>query len=256
VSINLNRIFFLVAAFLIHTQAECRVFNFQTERFASYLRAGMGPSTLQKAPFEDSSGTGVTFSDAIEYNYNGEFGFVYTTPSINFVFAFEVLKSQPRTTMTGSDSGGTKLYDFSSDLSGYIPQLGIELNLKTWTTTRFYLAAAAGTADMVLQNNYKLTTDGTAAFAGVSDFREEGKAKANLQKIYIGYESLMSDTTTIALEAGYRTLALPEFSHNLAVTTFNGAVAKGDTMINADGSTRSLNMNGIFGSLVFRFYVN
>lgn len=251
---NLKGLIFLSVC-LLSSLAEARVFDFKNERFCSYLRYSYSPSKIAQTAFADSSGTGVTFDQTVKLNHGGEFGFVYSTPVVSFLFGFEALKTQLLPNIVGTDAAGTTLYTFSSDVSGYVPKLGMEFTFTKWSTSRIYLATMTGTATMTLQNSYKLTADGTAAFPTVVDFREEAQGTANLNEVGLGYEGLMSDTTTYNLELGYRTMNVAKFKHNRAVETFNGGVNKGDPLVNADGSSRSIDFGGYYGSITFRFYI-
>ena len=65
----------------------------------------------------------------------------------------------------------------------------------------------------------------------------------------------MNDTTTFSIEAGYRMLNFTEIKHNKDNTTIGGAVTKGDTATNADGTNRELNLGGPYFGVMFRFWL-
>jgi hypothetical protein len=240
--------------FFTHS-AFARVFDFKNERFASLFRTSTGPSTLLQKPFADGSGSGLTFDGTIKLNNTYGFGFVYATPVMNLILGLDAFKSEIKNNISATDASGVKMYRLASDLSGYIPKIGLEFNLKTWSDSKFYIVVSGGSAVMTLQNTYQFTTEGLAAYSGMADYKEEAKGTASLYENEIGYEKLLSDSTTMVFAAGYRQFNIQNFKHNLAVTTFNGAVVKGDELKNTDGTNRTLDLSGYFAAIAFRFYI-
>lgn len=235
--------------------AEARVFQMGSEHFATYLRGQYQTAGQKDESFAPSGGTGATYDSSYTANMSYEFGFIYATPAVNFRFGFEVIKPTDLKDIKGSSSGGTTWYTLSDNISGYAPKIGLEISLKKWGNSRIYVNGDYGYATVNVQNSYTFTTAGTTQFPGMSDFREEVEGTGSLIESSLGYEFLLSDTTTLVLDAGYRALQIDSFTHKQAVKTFQGTVAKGDTAKNTDGSNRTLNLSGAFASLWLRFWI-
>lgn len=234
--------------------ASARVLNLGTESFAPYLRGEYQMTTMGKTPYSDSSGSGLTFSDGFATQNNYEFGFLYNIKDVSLRFGFEVIKAPQLKDVSATNASGTEMYKVSSDVSGYVPKIGIDMNFKQWQQSRLFLNAAYGYATVVTQNTFAMTAAGSAAFSGVTDFREEVKGTASLLEYSLGWEFLAFDTTTMVIDAGYRYLKVDSFSHQANATTFQGGVTKGATAYNNDGTTRALDLSGYFASVHFRFW--
>ncbi len=253
-----QRFYFLIGLLLFSlvfsVESEARLFDINTETFAAYFRLNYAPSTLKKTTYEKSSPFGETYSGDITAIYGGEFGFVYSTRYLNVRFGLEVVRP-PTLAVTASNSAGTKLYDLSSEITAVIPKIGIEYNIRQWHETRLFLNGNYGLGNLGMNNSYTFTSTGTAAPMSGADYTEEGRGTAALTEGCIGLETLMFDTTTLVFDVGYRQLNFTSLTQNRSATTLNGAVAKGDTMLNTDGSKRSVNMTGTYAGLAFRFWI-
>ncbi len=234
--------------------AQARVFNIANESFAAYLRGSYG-SKFENTLNSKSSGTGVTLDADHEYNFSGEFGFIYAMPWMNVRFGLEVIKPSDIKDAIGKSAAGAELYSMTSEISVMIPKFALEFNLHKWPSSRLYLSGGAGYANLAARNSYVFTSAGNTAFPGLADFYEDMRSSAMAYEGTLGYEHLLTDTTTYALEAGYRCLVFDEIYQNRDVTTFQGAVVKGDKAKNMDGENRSLDMTNIFVGLTLRFWI-
>jgi len=241
--------------FCLSQGAVARVFDINTENFASYFRVGYGPSGLSQTPYLPSSGMNTTFDGTISTQQAYEFGFVYASRYMNMRFGIEVLKPPNQQTLKGSAADGSEWYTLNNNITVTVPKIGLEANLKQWKESRVFMAVDVGSASATIENSYKMTAAGTAQFPGVTDFREEVKSSATMLEYSIGFEMFAFDTTTILFDAGYRQLQFAAFTHNLAVTNFQGAVAKGAPALNTDGTARSAKFDGAFASIAFRFWI-
>ncbi|MBX2994495.1 MAG: hypothetical protein KF681_06730 [Bdellovibrionaceae bacterium] len=246
---------FFILAFGL--SAEARVFQIGEESFAAYLRGQYGLAGQKDEPFAPASGAGSKFSDEYKTNMSYEFGFVYATPKVSLRIGFEFLKPADLKDMKGTDSGGgTEYYSVSNNISGFIPKVGVELNFKQWAQSRLFASANYGMATVTVQNSYTFTPAGVTAYPTPgADFREEIKGDGSLVEGSLGFETLLSDSTTIVLDAGYRTLEVGSFKHNVDSKGFQGNVSKGDTAKNTNGSDRTLNLNGGFVGLMIRVWI-
>lgn len=235
--------------------AEARVFDINTENFASYFKGQYGTSSLAQKPFAPAGGTGATYDGTYSTQMGYEFGFVYASRYMNMRFGFEVIKPPNMETIKGTDAGGADLFTLNNNISVYAPKIGVELNVKQWKESRFFISIDYGQASGTIENSYKFTTAGSNQYGGIADFREEIKGSAALMEYALGFEMFMFDTTTVVFDAGYRQLTFASFTHNVASTGFQGSVAKGAPATNTDGTTRSYDFGGPFASIMFRFWI-
>lgn len=235
--------------------AEARVFKMGEEHFATYLRGQYQVAGQKDEAFAASGGSGAVYDSSYTSNMAYEFGLVYASTRLNWRFGFEVLKPADLKDIKGKSSGGTTWYTLGNTISGYAPKIGLELSVKNWSASRFFLNADYGYATVNVQNSYTFTSAGTTQFTGMADFREEMEGTGSLVETSMGFETILSDTTTIILDAGYRVLQINELKHKQAVKTFQGTVAKGDAAKNTDGSPRTLNLSGAFASVWLRFWI-
>lgn len=225
-----------------------------TERFAGYFRAQYAPSTIKKTAFELASNNSEVYDNDVKLLYGGEFGFVYASRFVSMRFGLEVIRP-PTLKVNATDAAGTALYTIDSDVSAVIPKIGFEFNFRQRPTSRLFLNVNYGQGNLGLVNTYTFTTAGTT-LAGKSDYTEEGRGSATSLDGSLGYETLLTDTTTMVLDVGYRSLKFPTIAHTRDTNSIaQGAVTKGTAMLNADGTARSIDFTGYFASLAFRFWV-
>lgn len=236
------------------TSAQARVFNINKETFAAYFDVSGGPSAIGTGAF-DGEATGIKHSGGANYNYGGEFGFLYTRPYVSLRFGLEILKPSAIESSSATNAADAELYTGDSEILGFAPKLGLEVNLHGNATSRSFVALGVGAASVTMKNSYKLTAAGQAAFPGVSNHDIEAKGSATMLNASLGYEGLLTDTTTIVVEMGYRQLSIENLEYTKAVTTFNGPVSSGGKVTTATGSPRDLNLSGAFVAIGFRFYL-
>lgn len=253
------RTFCFASLLVFSSLANARVFNINKERFAGYFSVTGGGSHIGANGISDAAGTGLEYSEETKYNFTGEFGFAYSLPKLTVRFGFEVFK--PNVLSSTVANGTSDLYSAESSIQGFIPKLGIDVNLHGNAQSRSFINVSGGLADVKLNNDYALTTDGQALYSGVSDHSVEAKGSGTLLSASLGYEGLLSDTNTIVVEFGYRQLNINNLKYSRGATTFNPSgtgsttVTSGDKVVKSDGSTRDLNLSGPFLSIGFRFYM-
>lgn len=246
----------MFAALMMASVSEARVFDMNTESFATYLRGQYALAMQKDTAFAPSSGTGSVFTDEYKTNLAYEFGFVYASKIVNWRFGFEILKPSDLKEVKGSSAGGTEYFSLSNSISGYAPKIGLEFNIKKWGQSRLFANLDIGQATVTVQNSYVMTTAGNTQFPTPgADFREEVVGTGNLIESAVGFETLLSDTSTVVFDAGYRTLEVGSFKHNTTANTFQGNVVKGDAALNADGSARTLSLSGAFASVILRIWI-
>lgn len=245
---------FAAAALLISSSASARVFNINKETFAAYFNMTAGGSMIGTSALNGEAAANITYSGDVNYNYTGEFGFVYSRPAANLKFGFEILK--PLNLAGSSASNGSELYTADSEILGYVPKLSAEINLQATNIYRSFLSLTAGAANITLKNAYDLTAAGQAAYPSVAAQHDiEAKGAATLLSAGLGYEGLLSDTTTIVAEFGYRSLKFDSLTYAKSTTTFSGSHNSGDQVLKTSGDKRSLDLSGAYISIGFRFYL-
>lgn len=234
--------------------SQARVFNINKESFAAYFDASGGSSHLGTSALDGEAGSSISYTGDVSYNYSGEFGFIYSRPLASLRFGFEILKPSALTGAVASNATD-ELYSADSTILGYAPKLSLEINVHGNATSRSFISLGAGSASVTMTNSYTLTAAGQAAYAGVTDHETEAKGTATLLNATLGYEGLLTDTTTLVFEFGYRQLKITNLEHTKSVTTFNGTVASGDPVLNSAGEQRELDLSGAFIAIGFRFYL-
>ncbi|UYL08793.1 hypothetical protein B9G69_017255 [Bdellovibrio sp. SKB1291214] len=232
--------------------AEARLFDINKESVAPYFTLMGGPSGVGKSGYENEA-SNITVSGDSKYVYGGEFGAVVSTRPMNLTFGIEFLKPNSVAGFSGVDTGGTQVYSGDSDILGYAPKVGIELNLHGDNESRSFVSASLGYVSVTLKNSYTLTAAGTAAYPGVATMIES-KGTATEITAGLGYEGVLSEQTTYVFQFGYRQLRFDNLKYSHDYNTFNGAVSSGDTVKNG-ASNRELNLSGGYLSLGFRFYM-
>ncbi len=238
---------FFILAFV--KPAYSRVFSMGKESFGGYFLLTGGNSAIKDKAFANES-TATAYDGAYNLNTGGEFGFSYLTGRATWRFGFEVIKP---TALSGVSStlGGSEVYQVKSDLSCYIPKIGIELIVKQTPTLRLALFGYGGTASLAMKNDYSLLT-----IAPNADFSLESKSAANLMGGGFLTELYMMDTTTFMLELGYRDLKFKEikYSKNVA-SAFNGSITAGDVVVDNTGANRMIDLSGAYISVGFRIWL-
>lgn len=256
-SIFFSNLILCLCLLLPGLRAQARVFTIGKETFGSYLKYHYITTSIGKKPYEDSSGSSTKdFNSGYASNSSYEFGFNFSTPRVSTRLGIEIIKP-PITGFAGNDSSGTKLMDAGSEISGYAPKIGFEFNtyFKKAPNSRIYFMFEGGTANVTVYNGYTMTAAGAVAYPTVSSFREELKGSSVLAAGGIGFETVFFDSTTFVFELGYRSLKFSSLKHNAAVTTFQGAVAKGDTATDNVGDDRTLNLGGPYAAILLRFWI-
>ena len=252
----LGLLFILFASFPV----QARVFDFNSNWFAPYLRTTGGYSDLGKDLYRDSSGSSTVFSDSAELNVGVEMGFsVLLSDQLAVRFAVEGLQSQS-VTATGIKSGTSNPYlDVESQMNVFNPNLVFEANIKSTPTWRLFAYAGAGYATVKVGNDYTITALATTDYSVPADYKEGWEATTISYQGGIGYEFALIDNVTLNLDLGYRMIEVDEFEHNASATVIRGsgstAVAKGQTVLDDNGRKVSLDMNGAFVGLAFKFYI-
>lgn len=248
----------IVSAVFVSQAAQARVFNFKNEYLASYLRATGGMSGVGSDAFKKAGGADTLYTDEVSYNFSGEIGFLLRFKDrVTVRLGMEILQTKPLKEIAGKNSGGDNRFLLTSEVLILQPTATVEVNIIPNSESRFFIFAGAGLSDITMDNTFAMTATGTSELGGVTDFSEKATATAISGYGGVGYEMLMADTVTVAFELGYRYLPVPKLEFKGDATTIaQGAVVKGGTVLNTDGSKREFDMSGAFVSVGFRFYID
>ena len=246
----IKKVFFLSLLFSICiSQAQARVFNLAKEKFASYLFFnGSQPANLKDTPWvleSTSTSSDKTYSTVT----GGEFGFTYATGFVSWRFAFEIFKPSKLSEISAIKNSAA-IYTVSSDITGYAPKLGFEITPWMKDNYKIFAFGYIGTTSVTLKNDYTNVT-----IAPSANHTVEMAGTGNLLGGGIGYETSFFDTTSFIMEAGYRALTVDQLTYSKAVTTFNGAVTVGQTVLKTDGGKRSIDLSGAYATIGFRFWL-
>ncbi len=247
-------IFIVLLTFLLPSLSQAVVFDMGKEKFGSYLRGTYETWGNGQDPFGQSSGQGVSFGSQFNNLPAYEFGFLINAGKVNWRIGLELISPPQLSNVNGSDASGNVLYTMNSSVTVYTPKVGLEFNLKTWKQSRFWLYGEYGYATLAIQNSYNFTSAGTTQF-GIPNFREVVSSIQSEYAASLGFETLMTDSTTFSLELGYRMLNFTNLNESSAVTNFQGSQAGGAQSLQNNGTARNLNMSGPFASVNFRFWI-
>jgi hypothetical protein len=236
--------------------AEARVFNYKDAPVAAYVRGTGGFSQLAQDTFANEEGAGTSVETSTKYNYGAELGFAFALGATTHLrVGAEIIQENP-VNDKGNDKNGIERYTLNSTVFIFNPNIALEHVWSTNGPLRYYWVLGAGYANVTAANDYKLTDAGTSNLGGVTDFKESMSAYALSGQFAMGLETLFTDNVTVMVDAGYRYLPVRELKYSSDVTNFMGAQKKGDPVLNADGSKRTMNLGGLFVGLAFRFYLN
>lgn len=243
--------------FLLIPLSEARVFDFKSQSMGSYIRGTAGISSVGKTPFLDSSGSGTTIEESSPYNLGGEFGFLLTPiEQLGIRLGLEVMRASKITNATGENSVGATRFVLESESFIYNPMATIEIYFHRSAVWRGIVFAGMGYGNVTIDNVYEMTATGTSEL-GVSSFSEKMEALAWNANAGLGYEILLTDNVTISGEVGYRYFPVNRFKLKSDVASIaQPSGTKGETVINSNGSTRTVNFGGAFFGASLRFYFN
>ncbi len=232
-----------------------RVFDIKSETFGSYFKGTYASGLVGKSMFESSSGTGVTFDKTADYNFSGEFGFLWARSFMVLRLGAEVIRTRSLQGTKGTDASDVELYKMNSDVNVFNPKVGVEFSFFRSSIARAFFGGSVGQATVTVQNSYAFTSAGNTTFNNLADFTEAGTQTVTSAEGLVGFECLFSDTTTFVFDAGYRSLKASALARKADVTTFDGAQTAGEPLKNSDGTQKTLDMSGLFVGLAFRFYL-
>lgn len=244
----MRQVIYLIFITAFSLEAFGRALNLSEEKFSSFFSVQSGTLVVGTAPFDGLVNGVDTYSSDFKASYGGEFGFIYASPYLAWKFAFAIQKPSVLKDVVGSASG-VDTYTVSSDLTAVAPILGLQLNLQRRPDKRVFLFGFYGQSSLTLINTYSSTVTPYA------DHVEELKSSAPVYGGGLGYEFSFVDTTTIAIELGFRTLKFTNISYSKAVTSFQGDQAVGSSYLNYNGEAKEINMSGSFASIGFRFWL-
>ena len=245
----------VIAAAVCGRAAEAKRFDFKSATFATYVRGAYGASLVGGDAYANSSGAGTVTDLTIQSNYSGEFGALFGLGGVNLRFAGELLIPATLGSVTGSSSsGGATMFTLDSKLRAVLGMASLEIVLSRGANWKLLAIGGGGYGWVTLDNKYTMTAAGTSA-SGLSDFTESAAGSAPAAEAALAAEFLFTDAVTIAIDAGYRYMRVNNMASTSAQTTFVGSKKGGDSLVNGDGSARSLDLGGPFAGLSLRFYL-
>lgn len=240
-------VFSILLAFAL--KSEARIFNMGDAKFSGYMSGTYATSSIKKSFFEGES-SATAYSKGFNTNMGGDFGFVYNTGSVSWLFGFEFIKP-PKITGGVASTGGTQNYKYESDVSVFAPKIGLELILYQSQNLRFFINGAVGSASLTTKTDYT-----QLSIAPNADFSLEGKGAANLMASGMGLEWYWTDNTTLIFQASYRDLKFSKVEYSKdATSSFQGAQTSGAPMTLLSGQNRKLNFTGYYTLIGFRFWL-
>ena len=234
--------------------AEGKAFTFKEGGLAAYVRGGAGVSRLRQDAYANSSGSAVFADDNVKMNTFGEVGAQFVVGVFNMRLGIEALRPKEMV-IQGKNAGGSELFELTSGVFAYSPSLTFEYVYSSMGFVRFYSFLTASYSFVTLDNKYEMTTAGNTAFSPATSYTEKAEGTAVGGVLGFGFETMFADNATFSLDFGYRHLVVNNFKHKAAGVVIGDTVAKGDPVLNSDGSKRQLDMGGLNVGVMFRFYI-
>lgn len=252
---KIMRIFFIFAL-LISTQANARVFNITESSFGTYFKGSFGMSQLKDDSYEKSSGAQTVFDEGADFNWAGELGFFFPTKDYSFRLGLQIIAPSIGSNKKGSNSGGTELMTLDSSVTGFFPMAHLEYYVAQNALGRVYLSLGGGFGKVTLKNDYTFTAAGDTAYSPLTSHSQRASQLVYILETSVGYEMPFVQTTTFAIDFGYRYAVANDLEYEGAGSDFNGGHTDGASVVNSDGKKKSLDLGGVFTGLSFRFYFN
>lgn len=243
----------LIVGVLLADRVWARQFDMPNQHFSTYFGGGYGVSNISDHAFGMSSGSGVSTDQVVRSNYSGELGVVFALERIQLRIGGEYLLARTLAGVVGQ-AEVTPYFSLNSKISALIPKAAFEYPVWRNQESRVSLGGGMGMASVSLEQSYTMTSAGSTAL-GVGDYLEKATASVLMWNAYLIAETLFVDTTTVALEAGYRSLKVGELTSQKATTAITGSQSEGGLLLNGDGSARAFDFGGAYLNLYFRFYL-
>lgn len=229
-----------------------KVFDASKAGSAAYVR-GSYAFGLDNTTYSKSQGSNSDVDYTTPYYLSGEFGGIYSTRFVNIRIGLEIIRAPQIDTDGVYKSTLVKKYSLTSNLAVLIPKIGFEMNIKRWQRARLQMGGSVGYANLSARNSYVFTSSGTSTY-NLSDFAEELSATTMDYEGFLGFETLLADSTTVLLEGGYRSITFSEMTYSKDVTNFKGSQTKDKPALNSDGNKRTLDLSQAYVGLSFRFW--
>ena len=245
----MNRFFRLLISFsflVLSVESSARVFDMRNEEKGAYFSGTLSNVTVGSSLYQNESSAS-QYTEGVRTLTGGEFGLFRTAERAAIKLGFEFL-IPTEVKDAAASLNDVRQYKIKSTGIIYAPKLGVDLNLISRGTFRWLLSGSVGWARLNYTNIY------TEVVLPAGDHSVEYIADEVTWTGSTGLEFFMMDTTTAIIEVGYRSLNFSKMKYHKSVTTFTGEKNGGDAVKNQDGSPRTANFGGIFGSLSFRFY--
>jgi len=246
---------------LATTLAEARVFSFQDNWVAPYLRGTGGMSNIARDAYRNTSGTLTDFGNAsVDYNFTAEFGFSFVF-SDQFLLRLGVEGVKTQTiAATGNATGTTTNHmNIDSRISGMQPVANAEFSFPVKDNKRYFIFVGAGWGDFKVANEYAITTDGQTDYGSVPSYKEVWQGDAISYQLGAGFEMHALDNVTLSVEAGYRMMNISDWTYADTLQVIRGGaatnIAKGAKVTNNSGTAIELDLSGAFIGFMFRFYI-
>ena len=169
-----------VILFLFCPLLNARVFSMNDNNFGGYFNLAYGNSSVGSDFFKGES-SATTFSKGFTAHSGGEFGFIYQTSKIAWLFGLEIIK--PPKTRGSASTGATANYSYIADVSAYAPKFGVELIFFQNKDYKVFASGSVGSASVATKTKYSAVT-----IAPNADFTIEGKGLAPLMNYSVGGE--------------------------------------------------------------------
>ena len=255
---SLLTLFFLF--FLVNSkEALARKFDFKTEHVSTSLSLGLTYPGIENKAYQFSSGRDTVFSKGHKVVFRNSLSLIFTfSEFLNINLGVGGIYSFVETIGYNSNST-TKRFDLKSEILVFNPTLSIEVRLFRSQFQRLYVFFGGGWGRLYLTHRYDFTSEGIRDLnleTGNTYYKEKLKSDFMSNHMGLGWESLLLDTVTLFLGAGYvhRPIKSLVFTH-AKNTLFQRRVKAKERAKTHDGKDRQLSLSSFFVQMGLRFYI-
>lgn len=251
---TINGLLFFVLL-LTGQSALARVFMFDRESIAPYLKVRAGMSQMGNAPFRWQSAS--TYGgDDVDLIYGGEFGVYFRTHRLGLSLGVLVHTFDPVTGGSAFDSSGNSLFTVDVEGMAYGPQMTFDIQFAKTETYMWKLILGGGYQFAELESTYNFTATGQPLVGGQTQLTESYKQDAPFALLAISTEFVFSGTTTLSVTAGYHYSFSKDWKYGEGGQNFAGTHAQGGDVLFEDATSKTIDWSYPFIQMGFQFYVD
>lgn len=241
--------------FLYLSSSEARVFVFDEESFAPYIKLRTGLTSMGSAPYEWQAASSYS-GDDVGFVYGGEFGVYLRGGGFGIALGVLVHSFDPVSGGKAQDASGVELFSVETEGLAYGPSLIFDYQFSETKSYLWKVIFGGGYQFANIENIYSFTAAGQALVGGQTSLTESYKTGAAFAVIGVSTEFIMSGSTTVSVTAGYHYSMADQWKYGQGGQNFAGTHSQGDNILLEDGATKAIDWSYPFLQVGFQFYTS